>query len=100
MDKPEDHVVKSSDEILPPLITLTGMDRIWLTPLKGKEVAAGKIANHLIRIGACPRCIFRLLKVKDIKFYREAVEVRAPACYEYHIATNQSNLTFSRHFRR
>lgn len=63
------------------LVELTAIEKIWLFPLKGREEDCGKVTNHAIGLGVCPRCVFRLLKVKDIKFYREDRLVRiTPFC--------------------
>ena len=57
-------------------VTLTGIEKIWLLPLKGREEEAGKVSSHLIGLGVCVRCVFRVLKLKEIKFYREDLKVR------------------------
>lgn len=58
------------------MVTLTPIQKVWLISLKGREEACGKVAHFLTGLGVCPRCIFRLLKIKDVKFYREDLQVR------------------------
>ena len=60
----------------PHLVALTPLQKMWLISLKGREEACGKVAHFLIGLGVCPRCVFRLLKMKEVKFYREDVAVR------------------------
>lgn len=65
-----------TDESVPAPIVLSNIDKLWLLPLKGREEVAGKVANYLIGSHVCARCVFRLLKIKEVKFYREDREVR------------------------
>ena len=57
------------------VIVLSPIEKVWLLPLKGREEVCGKVAQYLIGLGVCARCVFRLLKIKDIKFYREELPV-------------------------
>lgn len=75
MDLSNPESAPSAAEVSANVITLTPMEKIWLMPLKGREESCGKVAKHVIGLGACPRCVFRLLKIKDIKLYREDREV-------------------------
>lgn len=57
-------------------IKLTPIEKIWLVPFRGREESCGRVVEHGMKLGVCVRCIFRLLKVTDFKFYREDREVR------------------------
>lgn len=79
MELSEPSIVPQPASVVQDGIVLTPIERIWLVPLKSREEACGKVAKHAIGLGACARCVFRLLKVKDVKFYREDRDVRTRA---------------------
>ena len=55
--------------------TFSATERNLLAVLKGKEMEGGQVAVHLLGLGLCLRCIFRMLLVREVRFYREDPEV-------------------------
>lgn len=74
MEAPQNNIGTENGSVT--TITLTPLEKIWLQPLRSKEEALGKIVRHIIRLGLCARCVFRVLKITDIKFYRDDLSVR------------------------
>lgn len=66
--------MNNKDESL--IINLDPIERVIMAPFKGREILSGKIAKYLRSLFLCPRCTFRLLKITEIKFYREDIDVQ------------------------